>query len=601
MNNEKTTPVTSETAAVKAPIYKKRPMMILLSVLLAIAVLADAALITLLCVGCKKDEPTNGGGTSSGGGGIQQSTFDYAAADMNLYLPGFAASMVTGITVPGREHKVDAVTDENVEKYINSMLLFQLDQNEENYLYRVLSNKGKANKTEPMDYADTAFVYILYVEHNGEKLSIDYFNNAYAEHGEITIGGATFGEDFDSKLMGLVPRDAGTVEFITVGTVGATDIALVTYEATIDGEDKAYETLTLERWDMNTVDSVFRDAVVGKPIGQEFTFDALHDIDEDGEDEKVHYKATVGAVALEENVYVLSAELPDDYFGTSMDEEYTDLNGETLDFHIIIDYSVAYEISYEKDVKKTDENGKEITVKEKVFVETFDALTADYIKGTLGYDHGATGDTEEAKNASAREKYFAHMKTELASTREDTEKQTKISLIWQKLLEDLTFASLPEEEKALAAAEFLYEIESQYSYNASMYSDFTVYYPTIDDFARDYFGYDEEEYKSCEEYVNNYLAPQGVKQKLLIHQIYEKLGVKNDTEKYNSLRKELIDALIADAASQNATITEQEAVDWYAENYGTNYLHETVVTEMVNDYLIANNTVDFELSDEKAS
>lgn len=587
-NNENTTPVASvETeTAVKQPVYRRKPIVILLSILLALLIAGNTVLIVFMALKDKGSDETTQTPV------VSDSSFDYSALDINAFLPGFSASMVTGNVIAGAEAKVDDVDDEAVIKYINSLLLNN----------KTPEKSGKVNKTEAISYADSVYLYVLYISKDGETIDVDYFNNAYAQGGEYVVGAETFGEDFDSKLIGLIPRESGTVEYITVGDIADGDVLCVTYEATIDGEEKAYKGFANERWDLSALKEDKREAVLEncKAIGQQFTFDLTEDIDEDGDEELVHYKATVSAIALEENVYTLKATLPEDYFGKSMDEKYTALNGQEIEFHIVIDYSVAYTVVYESSVEKTDENGKKVTEKVSVNVETFDKLTAEYIKATLGYDHGAAGSTAEEKDAAAREKYFAHIKEQLTESYESSVRTAALSLIWNHLLDTLSFTSLPEEAKTDNALEVLYELENTYNTYAYQYSDFKQYYPTLEDFARYMFGYTEEEYANYSDYVNGVLAVKVTKQNMLYAAIYNRLGVKDDTAKYNTVRARLIEELKESAASQGTTITDEEAVKYFNDNYGATYLDQMIMQEMVEDYLVANNTIDWELSADKA-
>ncbi len=588
MNNEKQIPETPVTEAVKVPVYKKRGMLVLLSVLLAVAVLLNAALIVVMAVRASGDDTGAGtdAPTSALGG------FTYTENLIKEYFAAFGADKVTGLTVAGKDDKIDEIDDEYVTEYINEKILG----------LAAVSDGGKVNKTQPVDFADVVYLYILYVEKDGEKIGIDHFNSAYSALAGIQVGAAKLGKEFDEKLMGLIPKDSGSVETDVMGTVSADDVIIITYEATVDGEKEPYESLALERWDLTETETAVKDALLGacQAIGEEFTFDATHDIDGDGDEELVHYTATVSAVAYEENILKITATLPEDYFGSSMEEEYTSLNGAALDFYVIVDHSVAYEVSYEKTVKI---DGKEET--EKVYVEDFDDLTYAFITTKLSFkfETEPTGETEEAKDAAARAAYFAKIKEEQIASRDENVRAKALALIWRELVENLAFDSLPKDIVDELVTSELQNITSTYDSYYAYYSDFAASYPTIESFARDTYGYTAEEYETYSDYIKEKYAPQSVKQMLLIYAIYNDLGLKNDTAKYTAERDEqyelFISDIIASAASQGTTLSRQEAVDYFNQNYGDSYLEDYIMAAMVEDYLFENNTVDWELTEEK--
>ena len=589
MNNEKNMPETPASEAVKLPVYKNRKWIVLLSVLLAVLVLFNAALITIMAVraagGNDKDTDTNGPTSALG-------EFKYTENLIKQYFSAFGNDKVTGLTVAGKDFKIDEIDDEYVTDYINALILE----------LATASDGGKINKTKPTDFADVVYLYMLYAEKDGEKLAIDHFTNAYSSLANMQIGAGKLGKDFDQKLMGIVPANFGSLETDTMGTVSENDVIVISFEAKIDGETSAEKILVQERWDLKELDAAIKTPLLAacKAIGEEFTFDATHDIDEDGENELVHYTATVDAVAHENNVAKITATLPEDYFGTSMDEKYTSLNGEELDFYVIVSHSVAYEVFYEKTVK--NEQGKDETVK--VIVEDFDDLTYDFIVSKLGhkFETAPTGDTEEAKDAAAREAYFLDVKKEQTESRAENEKLNAISLIWKELVDTLTFESLPEDMVKEIVTNQLSVIESNYRGYSSYYPDFVLAYPTIEDYARDMYGYDKEDYKTYSEYIEKEYAPKSMKQMLLVYAIYNDLGVKNDTEKYlaeqTKQRKLFIEDIIASAAEQGATLSEKEATDYFYENYGDNYLEDYIMSAMVEEYLYTHNTVDWELTAE---
>lgn len=592
MNNEKKILEAGNTdETVKLPVYKRPSVIRLLCFLLAVLVLLNAALATIMIVRALPEKNgNNGAGDSS-----SLPSFSYKDANIRDYFAAFGADALTGHTIAGKEYKVDPVTDEYVREYVLSQMLGMA----------TVSNGGKLNKTEAVDFADRVYLYILYVEKDGERIPINYFDSAYSMLNYVQIGAASFGKEFDEKLVGLVPAESGTAEFIKSGTIDADDVLVFSYtaEATVkdaEGNDKKLtETVNLERWDMTQIEEKFKTAILEncKAIGEEFTFELMSDLDEDGTEEKTTYKATVASVAKEENITKITATLPDDFFGASAEEEYTSLNGATLDFYLVIDYSIAFEISYETSVvEKVD--GEDVKKTVKIELESVDDLTEKFIKEKIGHTFASApvGDTQDVKDADARAKYLASVKEELAKSYDESVESNALALVWKYLCENVKFEKLPEAQVSEYAVYFLDSITSTYEYYAANDPSFALSFPTIEDFGPAYFNYDAKDYNTYGDFVNNSLAPNTVKQALLTYAIYNELGgLKANTAEYSRVQKEIIDREIAAAKESGETITE---ADILAHNDGET-LHELVITEMVNDYLVSNNTIDWELSEDE--
>ena len=614
MNNEKQLPEAPASAAEKLPVYKKRKILILLSALLAALILLNAAMIVLLAI-----RASDGESGDADGGAVSTEDFVYNKGDITKYLPGFSASTVSGIVAPGKEYKLDEITDETILEYINQQILKKVSA----------SDDGKTNKTRPIDYGDVVYLYILYVEKDGEKIGIDYFNSAYSSLSGYQIGSNQFGKEFDAALMGKIPAEMGSTEFDAIGTISDGDVICITYTATVDGAEEAAEKAKSERLELATADAAFKAALLAscKAIGQEFKFDLTTDIDKDGDEELVHYVATVDSVARESNITKLTATLPEDFFGKSMDEKYTSLNGASLDFYVSVSHSVAYENSYEVEVEVTEEIEKEIEkeiegedgekitvtetvtetvtkkVKEKRYIEHFDDLTYTFIKETLQHTFSTVpkGDTEDALNEAARKQYFEDIKKTQTESYNDNVKNNTVSVIWSYLMETVEFDALPEQYVADSVVAALDEFEYQYNYQLASDPNFSVAFANIEEYAVYYYGpygYDPEEYETYSDFVKEYLIPGSVKQMLLTYAIVDELGLKET--KYNTVYDRYLQELIDDAKVQGESLTREDAIKYYVENYGATYLDSMVYAELANDYIYENNRVDWELSSEKA-
>ena len=575
MNNEKI--ITDAPLSEKAPIYKQRKTVIILSAILALLILLNAALAVLLAIGEKDESEAK---TSD--------TFDYAGANIKDYLAAFSPSIFTGKTFAGKEYAIDDVDDEYIVYYINNQLLSKA----------VVANSGYVNKTMPIDYADKVYFYILDVKKVAddgvtlEDIDNEYFINAYAQLGELQIGAQILGKEFDEKLLGKAPNELGNTVFRDHGYAadGGETVFVISYEATVDGEDTAYTTVNGMRLDTATASGALEDAVIAKlksdtvALGETFKLDLTHDIDEDEKDESVHYSVTVNAAVTETSETVIAA-LPDDYFGEK--DEYAALNGETLAFSVIVDYSVAYEIAYES----ADENGDAV----KKTVEGFESLTAEYIKNTLGFE------TDKTSDEDVRAAYFAETKKTVEDSLESTRKANAVNLIWKGLVDGTEFDTLPKEaldELTESAVKEFINYYYQYTYQDP---SFAMMYPTVEDYARAYFGYGREEYESYKEYIEKEYAPYTVKQQLLLYAIYNSGAIEDAYGKYIKLLDEQVDALIKSAAESDVTVTRDEALENLYSQRGIAYVQQSFITQIVNDYLYEKNTVDWALSEESDS
>ncbi|MBE6655759.1 MAG: hypothetical protein E7609_02675 [Ruminococcaceae bacterium] len=657
-NTQKNELQTTDTAvAVKSPL--RRPLIVLLAVFVALCLLTSALAVFTFVDFSKKNT----------GGGTQDSGFDYYAALLSDYVEGLKESMITGLTIPGFESRVDEITDENVKKYINNILLSNValkdDQiSEKNYFFA-------AKRTQAIDYADDVFFYILDVTtEDGAPIGVDFFENAYMEAGRVQIGMEYFGKDFDDKLIGMVPSNTWT-ETRTYGTVAPDDVIIFSYtatetvKATEEGKGdtvKNHKNYTALRLDLAEVeDTAWRDQLLASygAVGQYFFFEYEEDIDEDGEKEKVKYEGMIDAVVTEEKTDVLTATLPEKFFGANpTDEKYAALNGATLKFHIVIDHTVPHEANTFETMTKADietvntflsENGfstftasndKSTVVNSKEQKGELTTLTTDVstlkseikkLKGEIETLKGQIADFEassedktadiEKNNASLAEKEpalaekesklkeketaldaalavargecFDFLKKELGGAYDETVKMTAEQLVYNYLLENLVFTNLPADEVAAMEEYAKQSVEADY---AAMDAASKRNYRDIEQFAASYFGYDEKEYEGYEHYIETYLAPYEIKASLLLPAIYNTFI--NDVTKLDAAIEEYLAEEIALAAAAGQPVTRQEILDGFKENYGDDYwtlLRQDMINTVVCDYLVENNTIDWEM------
>ena len=569
----------------KKPFPSKKLLICLLAGAIVLALLAGV-LGVFAFVDFDKEGGTAGG---NAGGGSSDKAFSYADAVITDYIK-LTEAMITGLTVPGYESRIDEVTDENVKRYINQTLLSAALSTAQS------TGANLPKKTVAIDYADQEHLYIVDVRDHatGEKIAVDYFFNAYSTAAPLQIGMEALGKAFDDALLGLIPASAGSFETRSMGSVSATDKILFSYtvtetiKATEEGKEdttKTHKDQTAERIDLTEKDAAFVEALLASygTIGQTFSFKFTEDADDDGDVEEVEYKGVISAVIVDEVTYKLEGiKLPDEYFGRNpSDEDYAALNGATLDFYINIDYTIPLSAKTYEDMTIADMTNDLLPALEQAVGKSEGDLA---LKGELLKD-----------TVAARAYCLETVKTELLAAYDDSVKATKVGLIWEHLFDVLVFDKLPEEEVKKTKDGVIAELEYYYDYYKNSMSGFENSYPNIDKYAPDFFGYDKTEYDSYEDFAT-YYAESTVKQQLLYYGIYN--SYINDEAKLTARVNEMIDEAIevnttTDESGKTTAPTREEVLDYY----GMATLRYWALTEAVQDYLVEKNTVDFTLTE----
>ena len=573
MNNEFE---IQEKETEKKPFYQRPNMIKWLAVILAALILLDALLAVFLIVRANKDDETVPDAELNTG-------FDYADAVIRDYLPTFSDALFKGKTYAGGEYAIDEITTSYIESLITSELLSKA----------TAENSGRVNKTSPVNYADVVYFYILLaeVEENGtfKALEDEYFVNAYGQLGEAQIGAAVLGKDFDQALIGKTPLELGNVTFREHGFAkdGGETVFVISYSATVDGKDSPFKMANGERFDTGAASGVLADALKAKlsadniALGETFELTVKEDSDEDGTEETVRYEIALNA-AVTEDAYLVSATLPEDYFSSK--DELAYLNGKTVRFHVAVDYSVGYEIIYEY----TDS----ANVAQKLSITGIDSLPASFIKDVLLFE------TDKTDDAEVLEAYKAHRMESEKESLKTSKRANAIAIIWKNLLEDLPFTSLPEIAVNEAQASIIEQFDSYYSYYSQSDASFALYYPTVEDYARAYFGYERGDYESYTDYIEQKETPATVKRQLLIYAIFESGMIENAYSKYAEKIAELKELIRKSALEQGTTLTGDDVISYISSYYGIGNVRLEYITSVVEDFLYENNTVDFTLEED---
>ncbi|MBQ8908436.1 MAG: hypothetical protein IJY71_07635 [Clostridia bacterium] len=492
--------------------------------------------------------------------------FDYEATKPQDYMPDFSLGKFQNVTVGGKGEKIDIVVDQQyVTDYINVNIL--LAQKE-------ATNKGLAMRSVAIDHADVVYFYVLDLTKNGERVLQDDFGLTYSQL-SLTVGGLYYGKDFDDKLIGLVPASTH-LEMRYSGTFDATSTLSATYTATVKDEEKPTLSLSGARLEMPALEAGFRDAILAAStaIGKQFEFDYTEDIDGDGDTEEVHYVMTVNAI-VDEKAVSITFELPDDYFAESLGEEYTALNGQEVTMRLVLSSSVAYE-AYTVDTLLS----KDLTT--------------------------ATGDTKEKEEAKAAAKLLG-----VTDEKKITTKASVLAALRDELLAGLD-ASIADEKETLESslignAFMKYEFRNLPAAELEAYRKYWVLYyfeafcdaglyteMTFDEFGTNAgLGFvpseEEGEPKNLDEFILE-SGEYSIKQNLLISWLYREAGL-NTAENEQKIKDGFGEYLSSTYGTDKEEDLKKAGYD--LELIYKEY-HLQSISEYVNEWMVKNNTVDYE-------
>ena len=103
------------------------------------------------------------------------------------------------------------------------------------------------------------------------------------------------------------------------------------------------------------------------------------------------------------------------------------------------------------------------------------------------------------------------------------------------------------------------------------------------------YGYDTKEYTSVEDFIRESYAPETVKNNLVAVGVYKKFI--NDESKLNAEIDELIDELMVSSGTNDRNTAISSAG-------GENAVRQEAIIRLAQEYLIANNTIDWNVSAE---
>lgn len=498
--------------------------------------------------------------------------FDYESTNPTDFMPDFSLNKFKGLTVGGKGQQIEVTVDDDyITDYINANILLA---------QKKATNGGLAMRSVAIDYADVVALYVLDLTKNGERVLPEEFGQTFSQV-TLTVGALYYGKDFDDKLCGKIPMNTH-LEMRYSGTFDATSTLSATYTATVKDEENPTLSLSGARLALPSLDADFRSAILSASagvIGKQFEFDFVEDIDKDGETEEVHYVMTVNAVA-DENALSITFTFPEDYFTSTLGEEYTALNGQEVTMRVVLNYAIAYDAYTVDTLLSTDlVTG---TVENKELAEAKKAAEI------LSITDQSKITTKASVLAALREELSAG----LAASIDEEKKAVELSLIGNAYMK-LVFENLPKDEiEAYRLYWSLYYFEA--FCDAGLYTDMT-----FDGFAENAgLGFvpseDENEPQNFNEFIIE-SAEYSIKQNLVVAWIYKTAGL-NTAENEQKI-KDGFGAYLKDTYGTDKEADLKKAgydLDAVYKDY-----HLQSIGEYVNDWMLENNTVDYTLDVEE--
>lgn len=233
-------------------------------------------------------------------------------------------------------------------------------------------------------------------------------------------------------------------------------------------------------------------------------------------------------------------------------ENYNDeVGGKDAIFYVVVEYAVQY---------------------------TLPEYNREFVENELGYTSEKTHVTDKSFLDEFENEY---LKSYLEKQNEQYVESAKTDALWTYLTDIAVCVNLPQMELDYYVTSYKNELTSAYEYYTSSYGEkFTTLYPTINDFAIYYMGFDKG--TNWEEEVNK-LAELMVKKDMLVHAIAEWENMETVTD------EELEEEIEYWIEYYGGYVTKDDIL----ENIGEAYLRESAFAVKMYDYLIANCTFEY--------
>ena len=440
------------------------------------------------------------------------------------------------------------VTEEELEDYLKTLLL-------QNRKEIALGQKNTA-----IGYGDDVAYYIVGVKDKDGKavLTNDFAASSYTSS-TLTVGKEAFGADFDEKLTGVKPSETG-LQTVTSGTLTGDEILIITLnaykgtrktDANDADENKNYswsstadKALSQARLDLAAQQEAFRNALVGKTVGEDISF-ILYNYkltdDSSKASDAVRFELKVHAIA-KETVKEITFHVPEGYFAQTDAEDLYLLNNTDLTFSVIIPYMNDYEVP---------------------------TLDAAFVTETIKFE---TTETDEAAIVSA---FKEAKRAELNDSITENLEKSYVQQIFYTLAGKAKFVTVTFPNEAL---------NDEYT---SLIEEYRATVGTAPS-SEDELNYFVQYYYGASTY--NDVLTSNVKQMTVMYYIFRHAGLRITDEMLEEAYEAYVDELIA-AAGDEEMYNEEHFILLYTEEKLYKQARENLVYELVSDYLLAHNTI----------
>lgn len=209
----------------------------------------------------------------------------------------------------------------------------------------------------------------------------------------------------------------------------------------------------------------------------------------------------------------------------------------------------------------TDLAGKEVT-----FVVTVNWIEGEKDELEWGDELVTAYTNGDYTSADEYEKNFTN---EMLTSAQESQQTNYENGLWDKIVENSTFNSLPEEKVSGIADDYHSYYEQYFTYYASLYG------VDMDTFLSAMYGMTEDDLTNeCRS-----MAEKEVQYIMLACEIYKDLGMTLSDEEYNTRAQE--------TAANNGF----DSAAAFIEQYGEEYVRESFIFDIVSDYLTENNNM----------
>ncbi len=368
--------------------------------------------------------------------------FPYETMKLDKYVR-LDASKYQGITVSFTP--AETVTDDYVKKYIAELV----------------SQNVKTTFETSGTVADGDLVQIFYRGQIDGKDFIGGSNMTDENPTQLTIGSGAFIPGFEEALIGAAVGPYYESYKPAGGAVAADGSVYLTYTYTNPDTNKSVT--TTERVTLNDENSRFsaslRAALVGKAMGNSIsgTFEENLDVTGDLVPEAVSLsKLSIYRVVSEDNAFPITVTFPDDY-------KAEDLQGKEAVFYVYIRGRATAPTADYKFITET--------------------LKLDFTEDLLPYVPADKSSFSKEERAVAA--FPVYVKKMLETQKEDTDKQSKITAMWNAIMDATEVVMYPDGAVDFEKDSMKAEAKASYAYYVQQYGSYTG---GENAFIREYYG-----------------------------------------------------------------------------------------------------------------